>query len=229
MSEEKKKSTGKANEARGAGAMRSWLIIAAVVALFASFYRATPGEPPARELTLLEFYKALDEGKVVEPVVRFTDRDEGVTYLSGEMETDDTDAEGKPAVDKDGQPVRVRYRVPLVLGENEPVMDDLLARMVQVQIKERKSPFSPFVMNLLLLGGTMLLLYWLVVRRMGGGDGVFGMGKSRAKLLNASAERAKVTFSDVAGIDEAKEEVQEIVAFLKEPAAFCRLGGRIPK
>ena len=58
---------------------------------------------------------------------------------------------------------------------------------------------------------------------------MFGFGKSRAKLLDGKAEKAKVTFADVAGVDEAKEEVQEIVAFLKEPAAFRKLGGRIPK
>ena len=68
--------------------MRSWLLIAFVAALFFSFNRVAPNEGVARELTQIEFYKALDEGKIVEPVVRVLDRDEGETCLSGVMETD---------------------------------------------------------------------------------------------------------------------------------------------
>jgi len=213
----------------GSGALRSWLVIAAVAALFFAFSRPGPDETAARELTQLEFYKALDEGKIVEPVVRVTDRDEGETYLAGEMETDDVDEAGKPAADRDGAPVRARFRVTLVPGENELLMEDLFERQVEVKVREKKSPFSPFVMNLLFFGGMMFLFYWFFYRRMGGEGGVFGFGKSRAKLLNDKETKAKVTFADVAGVDEAKEEVQEIVAFLKEPAAFRRLGGRIPK
>ncbi|MBO4709885.1 MAG: AAA family ATPase, partial [Kiritimatiellae bacterium] len=182
-----------------------------------------------RELTQTEFYKALDEGKIVEPVIRFLDRDEGATYLTGEMETDKVDKDGKPLADKDGEPVRVKYRVTLVPGENENLMEDLFNRQIQVKVKERRSPISPMMLNLLFIVGTLFLFYWFFYRKMGGGDGVFGFGKSRAKLLDGKAEKAKVSFADVAGIDEAKEEVQEIVAFLKEPAAFCKLGGRIPK
>ena len=214
---------------KGGGAWRSWLLIALVAALFFSFYKTNPGEEPVRELTQLEFYRMLDEGKIVEPVVRFTDRDEGRTYLSGEMETDAVDKDGKPLADASGAPVRVRYRVPLVPGENETLMEDLFEQRIAVKIVERRSPLSPFVMNLIFFGAMIFLFYWLFYRRMGGDGGMFGFGKSRAKLLNASADRAKVTFADVAGVDEAKEEVQEIVAFLKEPDAFRKLGGRIPK
>jgi cell division protease FtsH len=216
-------------DGKNRGALRSWLMILLVAAIFFTFYRSAPSGGSVRELTQLEFYKALDEGKIVEPVERFTDRDEGVTYLRGEMETDAVDKNGKPLADKDGNPVRVKYRVPLVLGENESLMEDLFNRQVETTVKEKSSPLSPFVMNILFFGGMMFLFYWFFYRRMGSGDGMFGFGKSRAKLLDSKEERAKVTFSDVAGIDEAKEEVQEIVAFLKEPAAFRRLGGRIPK
>ena len=211
------------------GAMRSWIIIAVVVALFFTFYKTNPSEPAMRELTQTEFYKALDEGKIVEPVIRFLDRDDGATYLTGEMETDKVDKDGKPLADKDGEPVRVKYRVALVPGENESLMEDLFRQQIQVKVRERRSPLSPLVMNILFFGGMMFLFYWFFYRKMGSGDGVFGFGKSRAKLLDGKAEKAKVTFADVAGVDEAKEEVQEIVAFLKEPAAFRKLGGRIPK
>jgi cell division protease FtsH len=216
-------------DGKNVGAMRSWLLIALVAALCFSFYKSMPGEAGVRELTQLEFYKALDEGKIVEPVVRFLDRDEGETYLTGEMETDDVDKDGKPLADRKGDPVRVRYRVPLVPGENESMMEDLFSQHIQVKVKERRSPISPFLMNILFFAGMMFLFYWLFYRRMGGDGGVFGFGKSRAKLLDGNSSKAKVTFADVAGVDEAKEEVQEIVAFLKEPDAFRKLGGRIPK
>ena len=228
MSNETQKPAAKP-DGNSVGAMRSWIIIAVVVALFFTFYKTNPSEPAMRELTQTEFYKALDEGKIVEPVIRFLDRDDGATYLTGEMETDKVDKDGKPLADKDGEPVRVKYRVALVPGENESLMEDLFRQQIEVKVKERRSPLSPLVMNILFFGGMMFLFYWFFYRKMGSGDGVFGFGKSRAKLLDGKAEKAKVTFSDVAGIDEAKEEVQEIVAFLKEPAAFRKLGGRIPK
>ena len=228
MSNETQKPAAKP-DGNSVGAMRSWIIIAVVVALFFTFYKTNPSEPAMRELTQTEFYKALDEGKIVEPVIRFLDRDDGATYLTGEMETDKVDKDGKPLADKDGEPVRVKYRVALVPGENESLMEDLFRQQIEVKVRERRSPLSPLVMNILFFGGMMFLFYWFFYRKMGSGDGVFGFGKSRAKLLDGKAEKAKVTFSDVAGIDEAKEEVQEIVAFLKEPAAFRKLGGRIPK
>jgi cell division protease FtsH len=70
---------------------------------------------------------------------------------------------------------------------------------------------------------------FLVMRQMqkGGGSGAMGFGKSRAKLL--TEKHGRVTFEDVAGIDEAREELQEIVDFLKDPGKFSRLGGKIPK
>ncbi len=228
MSNETQKPAAKP-DGNSVGAMRSWIIIAVVVALFFTFYKTNPSEPAMRELTQTEFYKALDEGKIVEPVIRFLDRDDGATYLTGEMETDKVDKDGKPLADKDGEPVRVKYRVALVPGENESLMEDLFRQQIEVKVRERRSPLSPLVMNILFFGGMMFLFYWFFYRKMGSGDGVFGFGKSRAKLLDGKAEKAKVTFADVAGVDEAKEEVQEIVAFLKEPAAFRKLGGRIPK
>ncbi len=73
-----------------------------------------------------------------------------------------------------------------------------------------------------------LLLWLFLMRQMqGGGNRAFSFGKSKAKLL--TEDKPDVTFKDVAGIDEAKEEVQEIIEFLKDPAKFQKLGGKIPK
>ena len=89
----------------------------------------------------------------------------------------------------------------------------------------------PSLLGVLLSWFPMLLLIgvWIFFMRQmqGGRGGAMGFGKSKAKLLSESS--GKVTFNDVAGIDEAKEEVEEIVEFLKDPRKFKRLGGKIPK
>jgi len=75
--------------------------------------------------------------------------------------------------------------------------------------------------------GIMFLIWRFAMKRMGPGMGVMSFGKSKAKLF--AENETMVTFADVAGIDEAKEELQEVVEFLKNPAKFQKLGGRIPK
>ena len=203
-------------------AWRSWLVIALVAVAFFAMYRANPNPSQTREISLLDFYRAMEQGKLVEPVTRVIDEDGGATFLSGEAETEELDDKGAPK--------RYRYRVPLVPGENEATMGDLLDKSIDVRVVERRSALSPFVMQLVFFFGFMFLFYWFFYRRVSGGGGMFGFGKSKAKVLDGKEDkRAKVTFADVAGIDEAREEVQEIVEFLKDPSAFKKLGGRIPK
>ncbi len=197
-------------------------MIALVAAAFFAMYRMNPDLQKVRDMTLLELYDAMDQGKLVNPVTRVFDRDAGETYLTGDVELDELDDKGNPK--------REPFRVNLVPGENEGTMYDLLDGKVKVVVKEKKSVLSPFVMQLLVFFAFMALFYWLFYRRVGGGGGMFSFGKSKAKLLTGKEDKGrKVTFSDVAGIDEAREEVQEIVEFLKDPGSFKRLGGRIPK
>ena len=78
----------------------------------------------------------------------------------------------------------------------------------------------------------LFLFFWIMMRRMAGPSGpggqIFNVGKSRAQLFDAE-NKVKITFDNVAGLDEAKEEIQEIVEFLKNPGKFTKLGGKIPK
>jgi AFG3 family protein len=99
-----------------------------------------------------------------------------------------------------------------------------------LQFEERSD-----VTGMLLNWGFLFLLlfgFWMLMRRMTGGGGpggqIFNIGKSKAALFDAES-KVKITFQDVAGLDEAKEEVKEIVDFLKTPAKFTKLGGKIPK
>jgi AFG3 family protein len=78
----------------------------------------------------------------------------------------------------------------------------------------------------------LFVLFWFMMRRMSGASGpggqIFNVGKSKAQLFDAE-NKVKITFDNVAGLDEAKEEIQEIVEFLKNPSKFTKLGGKIPK
>jgi len=81
--------------------------------------------------------------------------------------------------------------------------------------------------NWILPFGAMFLIWGFVMQRMGGGPSALKVGKSKAKIY-AADEQTKVRFTDVAGVDEAVEEVHEIVSFLKEPAKYTRLGAKLP-
>ncbi len=113
-----------------------------------------------------------------------------------------------------------------------PIEDpSLIAEMEsrEVQIKAESTEPSLLVTILTQWGFIIVIVVlWLVFMRQmqGGQKGVFTFGKSRARLME---DRTKVTFSDVAGADEAKEDLREIIDFLKEPKRFTRLGGKIPK
>ncbi len=103
-------------------------------------------------------------------------------------------------------------------------------RTAGIHIKSEKKKESPLLAIFLTWGPVLLIVgLWIFFMRQfqSGGNKALSFGKSRAKLLNASGK--KVTFDDVAGIEEAKSELAEVVEFLREPQKFQRLGGRIPK
>lgn len=113
---------------------------------------------------------------------------------------------------------------------DEFLMGELLNKKVEVNIK---APEQQSLLMSIFISWFPIILFigvWLYFMRQmqgGGGRGAMTFGKSRARLLGE--DQVKVTFADVAGVDEAKEEVQELVEFLKDPDKFQRLGGRIPR
>ncbi len=133
----------------------------------------------------------------------------------------------------DGEKVRFRGTDGLdyttIVPKDASVTDLLIAEGVTVSAESQtQSGFQTFLLSLLPF--VLLIGVWVFFmnRMQGGGKGgAMGFGKSRAKLL--TEKHGRVTFDDVAGIDEAKEELEEIVEFLRNPQKFSRLGGKIPK
>jgi cell division protease FtsH len=119
------------------------------------------------------------------------------------------------------------------LGSNDEVAARLTDLMTtkNVKVDNKQSTSSSMILQMVVFYAPFILiiLFWIFMLRQmqSGGNKALSFGKSRAKLL--SNQQKRVTFKDVAGVEEAKEELQEIIEFLKEPQKFQKLGGRIPK
>ena len=130
---------------------------------------------------------------------------------------------------------QLTYTVPyasLFLQQVMPYIDEYNeahpdAPMVYDILPQQSTPmwlsFLPTILSMLVLGG----LFWMMMRQTGGGGGVMNVGKVKAK--DQASEGRRATFADVAGADEEKAELQEVVEFLKNPAKFTALGARIPR
>ena len=132
-----------------------------------------------------------------------------------------------------GQEIRAtdinRSQFKIYAPQDPALIQNLKEKNVRINVKPPAE--SPWYMSVLVSWFPMILLIgvWIFFMRQmqGGGGKAMSFGKSRARLL--SDQQEKVTFDDVAGIDEAKEELSEIVDFLRDPKKYTRLGGRIPK
>ena len=110
--------------------------------------------------------------------------------------------------------------------EDRAVIDSLQAHDVRIVARPPRMDFLQIVLS---IAPIMILIgFWVYfMRNAGGGGKAFSFGRSRARLF--SADRPKTTFADVAGVEEAKEELREIIEFLKSPRKFQRLGGKVPR
>ncbi|MHA7840443.1 MAG: ATP-dependent zinc metalloprotease FtsH [Gammaproteobacteria bacterium] len=179
-----------------------WLIIVVVlVSLFSNF---GPHQPATQALSYSQFLKDVDQGNIA--AVTIEDR-----TISG--------------FTQNNQPFSTY--IPL---EDRYLLPDLIKKNVDVTGKPKEQP--GFLMHIFINWFPMLLFIavWIFFLRQmqggSGGRGAMSFGRSRARLLGE--DQVKVTFSDVAGVEEAKEEVVELVDFLKDPGKFQKLGGRIP-
>jgi cell division protease FtsH len=177
-----------------------WLFVGIVIILLFNLF-STP-KKTGDEIIFSDFMTKLDAGEVDEVVIK--DKD-----ITGQM--------------KEGKKFRTYA----------PEFPDLVKvlRSHNVKITVKPSEQNPWYWNLLFSWGPIILLavVWIFFMRQmqTGGNKALSFGKAKARL--ASEKSVKITFSDVAGIEEAKAEVQEIIDFLKAPQKFQKLGGKIPK
>ena len=180
-----------------------WIIILLVLVVVVSMFNASSPTGAVTQLPYSDFLAKVEEGSVRE--VQITGRE-----IAGRLSNDQVFTTYAP---EDPQLIE-RLR-------NKGVRFD-------AQPEEQRSLFSAILINMLPF--VLVLGIWIFVMRQmqnGAGRGAMGFGKSRARML--TEKHGRVTFEDVAGIDEAREELQEIVDFLKDPQKFHRLGGKIPK
>jgi cell division protease FtsH len=177
-----------------------WLLILMIFLLVLQLF---PGNEPVRQqVPYTDFLEAVEQGRVVEVTLQ-------------------------------GKEVFGKYADQTAFKTFSPDDPDLVRTLRQagVSIVAKPERESPWYMTILISWFPMLLLIgvWIFFMRQmqAGGGKAMSFGKSRARLL--TQDQQKVSFADVAGIDEAKEEVGEIVEFLKNPKKFTKLGGRIPK
>ena len=189
-----------------------WLVFLGVVVIAYQIF-ATASEQ-RKDLDTSEFYKLVDAGEIQEVSVS----GDAVGY----------DIQGKF---KAPQPTATGQQVPnfrVYTVKDEALMKTLREKGVVVKAKK---PADNSLLSMIFMWSPILILVvvWIIFMRQmqSGGNKALSFGKSRAKLT--SAQGKKVTFKDVAGVEEAKDELQEIIEFLKEPQKFQKLGGKIPK
>ncbi|HSL05323.1 MAG TPA: ATP-dependent zinc metalloprotease FtsH [Nitrospiraceae bacterium] len=178
-----------------------WVVVGLFMILLFNLF-SVPHHEPEEDVIFSEFMTKLDKGEVERVIIK-------ASHIS--------------AILKDKTRIRT-YSV-----EYPELVQVLRDRGVQIEAKPPDE--SPWYITFLVTWGPFVLflgLWFFLMRQMQmGGNKAMSFGKSRARLL--TEERKKVLFSDVAGVDEAKDEVLEIIEFLKDPRKFQKLGGRIPK
>ncbi|HEX9898283.1 MAG TPA: ATP-dependent zinc metalloprotease FtsH [Candidatus Methylomirabilis sp.] len=177
-----------------------WLVIGLIMVLVFNIFNQSPSMQ--KELIFSDFMTKVERGEVSEVTIKGND-------ITGRL-TDNSVFRTYTADDKD------------MIG---------LLRRQGVKITAKPAEGNPWYVQALLSWLPMFLFIgvWIFFMRQmqGGGAKALSFGKSRARLM--SDKQNKVTFADVAGVDEAKDELQEIIEFLKDPQKFQKLGGRIPK
>ena len=178
------------------------------------FYFVTIANQKINNLTYSEFMKALDSSEVTELEVKPRER-ASIYEVSGKLKNY-------------GKNETFYVRLPL----SEQVMKKLVTASDKYNFEftavadPESNSIVIFIANYLPMILILVVGFWFINKQMGGKNGSFDFGKSKAKL---SSDKNKVTFKDVAGLKEEKEEVKELIDFLKNPKKFQKLGARIPK
>src|SRR3954449_4232987 len=186
-----------------------WLLVGLLA--LALFQMMSRQRNPTQEFSYTEFSKQLDQGNVARVEVFDGKRLEG---------------DFKSPVTQDGRSAK-SFQVLLPVANSEAFIKRLEEANVPILAKEPKGGITAIIIAALPWIVILGLWFFLLRQLQAGGSRAFAFGKSKAKLL--AGDTPKITFADVAGADEAKVELQEIIEFLKDPQKFTRLGGRLPK
>ncbi len=186
-----------------------WLLVGLLA--LALFQMMSRQRNPTQEFSYTEFSRQLDQGNVARVEV-FDDK-----RLEGDF---------RAPVTQDGRTAK-SFQVLLPVANSEVFVKRLEDAGVPITAKEPKGGITAIIIAALPWIVILGLWFFLLRQLQAGGSRAFAFGKSKAKLL--AGDTPKVTFADVAGADEAKVELQEIIEFLKDPQKFTRLGGRLPK
>ncbi|MFD1157145.1 ATP-dependent zinc metalloprotease FtsH [Roseovarius aestuarii] len=179
-----------------------WLVLFLLILALFNLFSGSGNTLQSKTLKYSEFISALEDGKISQVTLD----GENVRFR---------DADGKEYITVKPQDAEVTQ---LLIEKGIPVAAE----------SQEQSGFQTFLLSLLPFALLIGVWIYFMNRMQGGGKGgAMGFGKSKAKML--TEKQGRVTFDDVAGIDEAKEELQEIVEFLRHPQKFSRLGGQIPK
>jgi cell division protease FtsH len=186
-----------------------WLLVGLLA--LALFQMMSRQRNPTQEFSYTEFSRQLDQGNVARVEVFDGKRLEG---------------DFRAPVTQDGRTAK-SFTVLLPVANSEVFIKRLEDAGVPILAKEPKGGITAIIIAALPWIVILGLWFFLLRQLQAGGSRAFAFGKSKAKLL--AGDTPKVTFADVAGADEAKVELQEIIEFLKDPQKFTRLGGRLPK
>ncbi len=198
-----------------------WLLLAAAIVALIHFTKE--GSKPVAVLKIQQVVDFAAQQKVKEGVIRpdIAGGRDGV-QITGVL----TESINAPALKPGTQPVSTD--VFTASGRLTDANMELLQKAAVFAEEPAQTMMTGFLLNFLPIILIVALLYFLFVRQLrNAGKGALSFGKSRAKLL--TRDRDKITFADVAGCDEAKEEVSEVIDFLKDPKKFTKMGGKIPK
>jgi cell division protease FtsH len=186
-----------------------WLLVGLLA--LALFQMMSRQRNPTQEFSYTEFSRQLDQGNIARVEVFDGKRLEG---------------DFRAPVTQDGRTAK-SFTVLLPVANSESFIKRLEDAGVPILAKEPKGGITAIIIAALPWIVILGLWFFLLRQLQAGGSRAFAFGKSKAKLL--AGDTPKVTFADVAGADEAKVELQEIIEFLKDPQKFTRLGGRLPK
>ncbi len=183
---------------------------------------------PQMELSFSEFKHMMSDASVTIKSAKVQRIGEGYIFIGEKELNPEEQAERKGKGLTSGKDMQFKVILPEMANTMDGILDTLIAHKVKVEfVKETR--FFTYLSTLFPIF-LLLAFFWLMARQggqMGGPRGIFSFGKSRAKLMDE--HRPKLSFMDVAGCDEAKQELGEIIDFLKDPKKFSNLGGRIPR